>query len=96
MPSAFPKVPKIQYEGPKSKNPLAFKHYNPAEIVEGKPMKDHLRFSVVYWHTMRGMGADMFGVGTAQRPWEDGTNSLAMALKRALPTSTGSSGRNSI
>jgi xylose isomerase len=45
-------------------------------------MRDHLRFSVVYWHTMRGMGADMFGVGTAVRPWEDGTNSLKMALKR--------------
>ena len=82
MPSAFPNIPKIRYEGPRSKNPLAFKHYNAEEIVEGRPMKDHLRFSVVYWHTMRGMGADMFGVGTMQRPWEDGTNSLKMALKR--------------
>ena len=83
MASAFPKIPKIQYQGPDSRNPLAFKHYNPDELVEGKPMKDHLRFSVVYWHTMRGMGADMFGVGTMQRPWEDGTNSVKMALKRA-------------
>lgn len=82
MPSAFPKISKIQFEGPLSRNPLAFKQYNPGEIVEGKPMKDHLRFSVTYWHTMRGMGADMFGVGTMQRPWEDGTNSLRMALKR--------------
>jgi xylose isomerase len=45
-------------------------------------MKEHLRFSVVYWHTMRGIGADMFGVGTWKRPWEDGTNSVNMALKR--------------
>ena len=82
MPAAFPRIAKIQYEGPHSRNPLAFKHYNPHELVEGKPMKDHLRFSVVYWHTMRGMGGDMFGVGTWQRPWEDGTNSLQMALKR--------------
>lgn len=82
MPEAFPKIKKIEFEGPKSKNPFAFKHYNPAERIEGKSMRDHLRFSVVYWHTMRGMGADMFGVGTAQRPWEDGTNSLKMALKR--------------
>jgi xylose isomerase len=82
MPAAFPKIKRVQFEGPDSKNPFAFKHYNPDERVEGKPMKDHLRFSVVYWHTMRGMGADMFGVGTAQRPWEDGTNSLNMALKR--------------
>jgi xylose isomerase len=78
----FPDVPKIQYEGPKSKNPLAFKHYNPDEVVEGKTLKEHLRFSVTYWHTFRGQLADMFGVGTAVRPWEDGTNSVAMAQKR--------------
>jgi xylose isomerase len=83
MPEAFPKIPKIRYAGPDSKDPLTFKHYNPDEVVEGKTLKEHLRFSVVYWHTMRGTGADMFGVGTWQRPWEDGTPSLAMALKRA-------------
>jgi xylose isomerase len=84
MPAAFPRIPKIKYEGPQSKNPLAFKWYNPDEIVEGKTMKEHLRFSVVYWHTMRGMGADMFSMGVRawKRPWEDGTDSLAMALKR--------------
>ena len=82
MPAAFPKIPAIRYEGPKSKNTLAFKHYDADEKVEGKIMHDHLRFSVVYWHTMRGQGADMFGSGTALRPWEDGTNSLEMALKR--------------
>lgn len=83
MPSAFPKISKIQYEGPSSKNPLAFRHYNPDELVEGRSMRNHLRFSVTYWHTFRGQLADMFGVGTAIRPWEDGTNSLAMAQKRA-------------
>lgn len=75
----FPGIPGIQYEGPRSKNPLAFKHYNPDELVAGKPMKDHLRFSVTYWHTIRGQLADMFGAGTAVRPWEDGTNSMKMA-----------------
>src|SRR6266496_4175999 len=78
----FPGISKIRYEGPRSRNPLAFKHYNPEELVEGKPMKDHLRFSVTYWHTIRGQLADMFGVGTAIRPWEDGTNSLKMAETR--------------
>jgi xylose isomerase len=81
--SPFAKIPKIEFEGPKSKNPLAFKHYNPNERVEGKKMKDHLRFSVTYWHTFRGQLADMFGAGTALRPWEDGTNSVEMAKKRA-------------
>ena len=80
----FPDVPVIPYEGPDSRNPLAFKWYNPDEIVEGKTMKEHLRFSVVYWHTIRGIGADMFSMTRAwQRPWEDGTDSLDMALKRA-------------
>src|SRR5438093_3313134 len=80
--ASFAKIPTIEYEGPKSKNPLAFKHYNPEEKVEGKPMKEHLRFSVTYWHTFRGQLADMFGVGAAVRPWEDGTNSVEMARKR--------------
>src|SRR6266511_1543547 len=83
MPSAFPNISKIQFEGPKAKNPLAFKHYNPDEVVEGRTMKEHLRFSVTYWHTFRGQLADMFGVGTAIRPWEDGTNSVTMAQTRA-------------
>ncbi len=83
MKEFFPGIPHIPYEGPDSRNPLAFKHYNPDEVVEGKTMKEHLRFSVVYWHTMRGIGADMFSMTRAwQRPWEDGTDSLAMALKR--------------
>jgi xylose isomerase len=78
----FRGISRIQYEGPSSKNPLAFKHYNPDELVEGKTMKDHLRFSVTYWHTIRGQLSDMFGSGTAVRPWEDGTNSLQMAETR--------------
>ncbi len=80
---AFPKVAKIQYEGPQSRNPLAFKHYNAEELVEGKAMKDHLRFSVAYWHTFRNRLSDPFGVGTALRPWDDGTESVANAQNRA-------------
>ncbi len=79
---AFPDIAKIRYEGPQSKNPLAFRHYNPDELVEGKAMKDHLRFSVAYWHTMRGTGSDPFGPGTMIRPWESGDDSLDNALQR--------------
>lgn len=46
-------------------------------------MREHLRFSVVYWHTFRGTGADPFGVGTAIRPWDDGSNSVKNAQNRA-------------
>jgi xylose isomerase len=80
--SFFPEVGAIPYEGPDSTNPLAFRHYNPTELVEGKTMKEHLRFAVCYWHTFRGTGSDPFGPGCAVRPWEDGTDSLEMALKR--------------
>ena len=82
MPAAFPAIPKISYEGPHSKNPLAFKHYNADELVEGRSMRDHLRFSVVYWHTMCGNGTDMFGWGTAQRPWEAGLSGIDLAKAR--------------
>ena len=82
MPAAFPNIGPIRYEGPSSKNPLAFKHYNPAERVEGRTMRDHLRFSVVYWHTMCGNGTDIFGWGTAVRPWEKGLAGLDLAKAR--------------
>src|SRR5512133_670972 len=81
-PDAFPKIESIVYEGPQSTNPLAFKHYNADEMVEGKSMREHLRFAVVYWHTFRGTGSDPFGAGTMQRPWDDGSNSVANAQKR--------------
>ena len=80
---AFPDVDRVVYEGPDSKNPLSFRWYNPDEVIEGTSMQEHLRFSVVYWHTFRGMGADPFGAGTAVRPWDDGTNSIENAQHRA-------------
>ncbi|MFM7846798.1 MAG: xylose isomerase, partial [Planctomycetota bacterium] len=81
--TAFPNISTIQYEGPTSKNPLAFRWYNPDEVIEGKTMRDHLRFSVVYWHTFRGTGSDPFGAGTMLRPWDDGSESVENAIRRA-------------
>jgi xylose isomerase len=83
MTPAFPEIKKIPYEGPQSKNPLAFRWYNASEKVEGKSMAEHLRFAVVYWHTFRGTGSDPFGPGTMHRPWEDGTDSVENAQRRA-------------
>ncbi|HBN77104.1 MAG TPA: xylose isomerase [Planctomycetaceae bacterium] len=80
--SFFSEIPSIPYEGPDSKNPLAFKHYNPDEVVEGKSLRELLRFSVCYWHTFRGTGGDPFGPGTMVRPWDDGSDSIDNALKR--------------
>ncbi|MEY4385458.1 MAG: Xylose isomerase [Verrucomicrobiota bacterium] len=82
MKNTFNNIPTIRYEGPKSKNPLAFKHYNADEKVAGKTMREHLRFAVVYWHTFRGTGSDPFGAGTMLRPWDDGSNSVENAQRR--------------
>ena len=82
MSAHFPGLQRVNYEGPASKNPLSFKHYNSDEVVEGKTMRDHMRFSVVYWHTMVGQGADMFGGPTAHRPWEAGLQGLDLAKAR--------------
>ena len=65
----FGDIQKVQYEGPDSDNPLAFRHYNPDEIVLGKRMEDHLRFAVAYWHSFAWEGGDPFGGRTFDRPW---------------------------
>ena len=82
MKEAFPEVKKINYEGPQSKNPLSFKHYNASEIVEGKKMAEHLRFSVAYWHSFRNGNSDPFGAPTRLMPWDDGSNSIENAQNR--------------
>jgi xylose isomerase len=68
MQTYFDQLDRVRYEGPKSTNPLAFRHYNPDELVLGKRMEDHLRFAACYWHTFCWNGADMFGVGSFDRP----------------------------
>ncbi len=65
----FGDIQKIRYEGPDSDNPLAFRHYNPDEIVLGKRLEDHLRFAVAYWHTFAWEGGDPFGGRTFDRLW---------------------------
>lgn len=82
MPDYFSEIPTIAYEGPDSDNPFAYRWYDPDEVVLGKRMEDWLRFAVCYWHTFRGTAADPFGAGTIQRPWEDGSDSVNMALRR--------------
>src|SRR5690242_20201353 len=66
----FANIPQIKFEGKGSDNPLAFKHYDPTQVVLGKTMEEHLRYAVAYWHTYTGTGADPFGAGTAVRDWD--------------------------
>lgn len=78
----FPDIPAIPFEGPDSKNPLAFKYFNPDERVGDRTMREHLPFSIAYWHTMNGRMADPFGVGTAIRPWDEITDPMDQAKAR--------------
>ncbi len=75
----FPGIDKIQYEGPKSNNPLAFKYYDENAVVAGKSMQEHFRFAVAYWHTFCGTGEDPFGPGTQPLPWLEGSDKMEIA-----------------
>ncbi|XP_006822822.1 uncharacterized protein LOC102804867 [Saccoglossus kowalevskii] len=79
----FSGIGKIEYKpnaGPE--DVMCFKHYAAKEVIHGKSMADWLRFSVCYWHTFRGTGADPFGFPTIERPWEDGSDSIENAKRR--------------
>ena len=78
----FKDIPAIKYEGPKSDNPLAFKYYNPDQIVAGKTMREHFKFAVAYWHTFCGQGADPFGIGT-QNFLDQADDPIQRALDKA-------------
>ena len=82
MTSYFPQVKKpIAYEGPGSRNPLAFKHYDAGRKVAGKTMAQHLKFAVAYWHTFKGDGSDPFGGASLVRPWSRGSDPMDAAEK---------------
>ena len=82
MTAYFPEVRKpIAYEGPGSRNPLAFKYYDANKQVAGKTMAEHLKFAVAYWHTFKGDGSDPFGGPSLARPWSRGRNPLDVAEK---------------
>ena len=72
----------IKYEGSNSTNPMAFRHYNPDEVVLGKRLEDHLRFAVAYWHSFAWEGGDPFGGPTFERPWHP-QNSMENARLKA-------------
>ncbi|MGL5435138.1 MAG: xylose isomerase [Lachnospiraceae bacterium] len=81
MSQIFSNIPKVPYEGPASKNPLAFKYYDPERTIMGKPMKEHLPFAMAWWHNLCAEGTDMFGSGTTDKAFlsEKGTMDHARA-----------------
>lgn len=81
MKEYFENIGKIHYEGKNSVNPLAFKYYNPDEVIGGKTMREQLKFALSWWHTMGGDGTDMFGCGTADKTWGE-TDSAKRAFAK--------------
>lgn len=75
----FPGIGKIKFEGKDSKNPMAFHYYDPEKMINGKKMKDWLKFAMAWWHTLCAEGADQFGPGTKTFPWNTGSSALDRA-----------------
>lgn len=80
--SYFDQIPKIEYEGPKSLNPLAFRWYQPDREINGIPMRDHFRFAMCWWHSFCGGGSDPFGANTRCFPWETESDPIDFARRK--------------
>jgi xylose isomerase len=83
MKEYFPEIKKVEYAGDRRRSGLYFRHYQPDAIVGGKKMKDQLRFSMAYWHTICNGGKDVFGAETAVRSWSGETGAMKLAEERA-------------
>ena len=79
----FKGIGKVKYEGKESDNPLAFKYYNPDQIVAGKTMREHFKFAIAYWHTFCGQGGDPFGPGTQNFEWDQSSDPIQAAKDKA-------------
>ena len=79
----FKGINDINYEGKDSKNPFAFKYYNPDQVVAGKSMREHFKFAVAYWHSFCGDGSDPFGQPTQNFPWDVSNDPIQAAKDKA-------------
>ncbi|UMB54175.1 xylose isomerase [Lutibacter sp. A64] len=76
-------IDKIKFEGKESDNPLAFKYYNPDQVVAGKTMREHFKFAIAYWHSFCGQGGDPFGPGTQSFEWDKSSDPIQAAKDKA-------------
>ncbi|SHI65591.1 xylose isomerase [Pseudozobellia thermophila] len=79
----FKGIGEIKFEGKDSDNPLAYKWYNPEQVVAGKKMSEHFKFAIAYWHTFCGQGADPFGPGTQNFEWDRPSDPVEAAKAKA-------------
>lgn len=75
----FPQIGKIPFEGPESKNPMAFHYYDKNKVIMGKPMKDWLKFAMAWWHTLGQASGDQFGGQTRKYAWDEAETPLQRA-----------------
>ena len=73
----------MKFEGTGSSNPLAYRYYDEQRVVMGKPLGEHLRFAVAYWHSLAMTASDPFGGPTIHRPWMTGGDPIAQAKVKA-------------
>jgi xylose isomerase len=83
MDSVFSQFEPVKYEGPSSNKALAYRWYQADRIVLGRPLKDHLRFAVAYWHSLAMTGSDPFGGPTINRPWNSARDPIQLAKIKA-------------
>ena len=81
----FPGIGKIKFEGKESKNPMAFRYYDAEKVINGKKMKDWLKFAMAWWHTLCAEGGDQFGGGTKKFPWNGDADKVQAPRIRWMP-----------
>ena len=92
----FPGIGKIKFEGVESRNPMAFRYYDAEKVVMGKKMKDWLKFSMAWWHTLCAEGGDQFGGGTKKFPWNVATDMALAEENLDLVTFSYNEGKSSM
>lgn len=81
--TVFSEFPTVKYAGPNSSDEFAYRFYDPEKVVLGKPLKEHLRFAVAYWHSLAMTGSDPFGAPTIHRPWMAAGDPMQLAKMKA-------------
>lgn len=75
----FPGIDKIKFEGTASRNPMAFRYYEPDRVVAGKTIREHFKFACAYWHSFCNVGGDPFGPGTKVFSWDADADPVSRA-----------------
>ncbi len=83
MAAFFADFETVRYAGPDGTDPLSYRWYDADRVVLGRPLREHLRFAVAYWHSFAMNGSDPFGAPTLKRPWMDRPDAMAAARDKA-------------